>query len=57
MVTEYSMFATTDLAAPLAARASDSLRQEYRLIGEHSGQLSPTILVVPLDLLDCSVGS
>ena len=50
------MFATTDLAGPLAQRGIRlSSSQVYRLVTERPERLSLKILMALLDILDCSV--
>jgi len=51
------MFATTDLAGPLAARGIHlSSSQVYRLVVERPERLSLKVLMALLDILDCSMG-
>src|SRR6266568_5639281 len=51
------MFATTDLAGPLAERGIRlSSSQVYRLVTERPERLSLKILMALLDILDCSMG-
>jgi DNA-binding Xre family transcriptional regulator len=48
------MFATTELAGPLAARGIElSSSQVYRLVVERPERLSLKILMALLDILDC----
>ncbi len=50
------MFATTDLAGPLAARGIHlSSSQVYRLVVERPERLSLKLLMALLDILDCSM--
>ena len=50
------MFATTDLAGPLAARGIHlSSSQVYRLVVERPERLSLKVLMALLDILDCSM--
>ena len=50
------MFATTDLAGPLAQRGIRlSPSQVYRLVTERPERLSLKILMALLDILDCSM--
>jgi DNA-binding Xre family transcriptional regulator len=50
------MFATTDLAAPLAARGIHlSSSQIYRLVVERPERLSLKVLMALLDILHCSM--
>jgi DNA-binding Xre family transcriptional regulator len=50
------MFATTDLAGPLAQRGIRlSSSQVYRLVTERPERLSLKILMALLDILDCSM--
>lgn len=50
------MFATTDLAGPLAARGVHlSSSQVYRLVVERPERLSLKVLMALLDILDCSM--
>ena len=50
------MFATTDLAGPLAQRGIHlSSSQVYRLVTERPERLSLKILMVLLDILDCTM--
>jgi DNA-binding Xre family transcriptional regulator len=50
------MFATTDLAGPLAQRGIHlSSSQVYRLVTERPERLSLKILMALLDILDCAV--
>lgn len=50
------MFATTDLAAPLAARGIQlSSSQVYRLVVERPERLSLKVLMALLDILACSM--
>jgi len=50
------MFATTDLAGPLAARGIQlSSSQVYRLVVERPERLSLKVLMALLDILDCSM--
>jgi len=50
------MFATTDLAGPLARRGIRlSSSQVYRLVAERPERLSLKVLVALLDILDCSL--
>lgn len=50
------MFATTDLASPLAARGIHlSSSQVYRLVVERPERLSLKVLMALLDILDCSM--
>ena len=50
------MFATTDLAAPLAARGIHlSSSQVYRLVVERPERLSLKVLMALLDILDCAM--
>lgn len=51
------MFATTDLAGPLAERGIRlSSSQVYRLVTERPERLSLKILMALLDILDCTMG-
>ena len=50
------MFATTDLAGPLAQRGVKlSPSQVYRLVVERPERLSLKVLMALLDILDCSM--
>jgi DNA-binding Xre family transcriptional regulator len=50
------MFATTDLAGPLAQRGIKlSSSQVYRLVTERPERLSLKVLMALLDILDCSM--
>ena len=50
------MFATTDLAEPLAQRGIHlSSSQVYRLVTERPERLSLKVLMALLDILDCSM--
>ena len=50
------MFATTDLAGPLAKRGIHlSASQVYRLVVERPERLSLRVLMALLDILDCSI--
>lgn len=50
------MFATTDLAGPLARRGIKlSSSQVYRLVTERPERLSLKVLMALLDILDCSM--
>jgi DNA-binding Xre family transcriptional regulator len=50
------MFATTDLAGPLAERGVHlSSSQVYRLVAERPERLSLRVLMALLDILDCSI--
>ena len=50
------MFATTDLAGPLAERGIRlSSSQVYRLVTERPERLSLKVLMALLDILDCSM--
>ncbi len=50
------MFATTDLAGPLAQRGIHlSSSQVYRLVTERPERLSLKILMALLDILDCAM--
>ncbi len=50
------MFATTDLAGPLAERGIHlSSSQVYRLVAERPERLSLKVLMALLDILDCSM--
>jgi DNA-binding Xre family transcriptional regulator len=50
------MFATTDLAAPLAERGIQlSSSQIYRLVVERPERLSLKVLMALCDILDCSM--
>jgi DNA-binding Xre family transcriptional regulator len=50
------MFATTDLARPLAARGiSLSASQVYRLVTERPERLSLKALMALMDILDCTM--
>jgi DNA-binding Xre family transcriptional regulator len=50
------MFATTDLAGPLAERGIQlSPSQVYRLVAERPERLSLKILMALLDILDCTM--
>lgn len=50
------MFATTDLAGPLAQRGIRlSSSQVYRLVTERPERLSLKVLMALLDILDCSM--
>ncbi len=51
-----NMFATTDLAGPLAEREIRlSSSQVYRLVTERPERLSLKVLMALLDILDCSM--
>jgi DNA-binding Xre family transcriptional regulator len=51
-----SMFSTTDLIKPLAAREITlSSSQVYRLVTERPERLSLKILMALLDILDCTI--
>ena len=51
-----SMFATTDLIAPLAARGIGlSSSQVYRLVVERPERLSLKVLMALLDILECTM--
>lgn len=51
-----NMFATTDLAGPLAERGIElSSSQIYRLVVERPERLSLKVLMALLDILDCAM--
>jgi Cro/C1-type HTH DNA-binding domain len=55
VMADCGMFSTTDLAGPLAGRGITlSSRQVYRLVTERPERLSLKILMVLLDILDCT---
>lgn len=56
LMADRSMFSTTDLLKPLAARGIKlSSSQVYRLVVERPERLSLKILVALLDILDCTM--
>jgi DNA-binding Xre family transcriptional regulator len=56
VMADRGMFATTDLAGPLAEREITlSSSQVYRLVTERPERLSLKILMALLDILDCAM--